>query len=131
MEMHKFLQSFGWLARPKLCGNCAFPQNFHTRKLGEIVIFHSFSDLIDLLLWMLQGLIFVSVLFLLLEFLESVYVNIFTAWNMSKYGVFLVRILPHSDWIQRDTKYLSIFSPNAGKHGLEKTTYLDTFQAVF
>ena len=23
----------------KLCGNCAFPQNFHTRKLGEITIF--------------------------------------------------------------------------------------------
>ena len=25
--------------RPKLCGNCAFPQNFHTRKLGEITVF--------------------------------------------------------------------------------------------
>ena len=24
--------------RPKLCGNCAFPQNFHTRKLGEITV---------------------------------------------------------------------------------------------
>ena len=24
---------------PKLCGNCAFPQNFHTRKLGEITVF--------------------------------------------------------------------------------------------
>ena len=23
-------------ALPKLCGNCAFPQNFHTKKLGEI-----------------------------------------------------------------------------------------------
>ena len=22
--------------RPKLCGNCSFPQNFHTRKLGAI-----------------------------------------------------------------------------------------------
>ena len=22
--------------RPKLCRNCAFPQNFHTKKLGEI-----------------------------------------------------------------------------------------------
>ena len=27
--------------RPKLCGNCAFPQNFHTRKLGEITVFFS------------------------------------------------------------------------------------------
>ena len=25
--------------RPKLCRNCAFPQNFHTRKLGEISTF--------------------------------------------------------------------------------------------
>ena len=39
---------------------------------------------------------------------------------------FLVRISPHSNWIS----YLSIFSPNAGKYGPDKTTYLDTFQAV-
>ena len=26
-------------ARPKLCGNCVFPQNFHTRKLGKITVF--------------------------------------------------------------------------------------------
>ena len=34
---------------PKLCGNCAFPQNFHTRKLGEIVAFSavSYSELSD------------------------------------------------------------------------------------
>ena len=25
--------------RPKLNGNCAFPQNFRTRKLGEITVF--------------------------------------------------------------------------------------------
>ena len=25
--------------RPKLWGNCSFPQNFHTRRLGEITIF--------------------------------------------------------------------------------------------
>ena len=27
--------------RLKLCGNCAFPKNFHTRKLGEITIFYA------------------------------------------------------------------------------------------
>ena len=27
--------------RPKLCGNCAFPQNFLTRKLGEITVFYA------------------------------------------------------------------------------------------
>ena len=43
---------------------------------------------------------------------------------------FLVRIFPHSDWIQTDTKYLSVFSPNAGKYGPEKTPYLDTFHTL-
>ena len=27
--------------RPKLCGNCAFPQKFHTKKLGEITVFYA------------------------------------------------------------------------------------------
>ena len=27
--------------RPKLCGNCVFPQNFRTRKLGEISVFYA------------------------------------------------------------------------------------------
>ena len=40
---------------------------------------------------------------------------------------FLVRIFPHSDWIRRDTKYLSVFNPNAGKYGPEKTPYLTLF----
>ena len=26
--------------RPKLCRNCVFPQNFHTRKLGEITVIY-------------------------------------------------------------------------------------------
>ena len=45
---------------------------------------------------------------------------IITAWEVSIFGVFLVRIFPDSDWIQRDTSYLSVFSPNAGKSGPEK-----------
>ena len=32
--------------------------------------------------------------------------------------------------LQRDTLYLSGFSPNAGKYGPEKTLYLDTFHAM-
>ena len=36
------------------------------------------------------------------------------------FGVFPVRISPHSDWIRRDTPYLSVFRPNAGKYGPEK-----------
>ena len=27
--------------RPKLCGNCAFEQNFHTMKVGEIWVFYA------------------------------------------------------------------------------------------
>ena len=38
----------------------------------------------------------------------------------------MARIFPYSDWIQRYTEHLSVFSPNAG----EKTPYLDTFHAV-
>ena len=53
-----------------------------------------------------------------------------TAWKVSKYGVFLVRVSPHLDWIRRDTRYLSVFSPNAGKYGPEKVRYLDTFHTV-
>ena len=44
---------------------------------------------------------------------------------------FLVRIFPHSNWIRRDTSHLSVFSPNTGKCGPEKTPYLDTFHAVY
>ena len=44
---------------------------------------------------------------------------IFIAEKVSMFGVNLVRIFPHSDCIWRDTKYLSIFSPNSGKCGLE------------
>ena len=43
--------------------------------------------------------------------------RIITEWIVSAFAAFLVPIFPHSDWIQRDTKYLSVFSANAGKHG--------------
>ena len=39
---------------------------------------------------------------------------------------FRVRIFPRSDWIRRDTLYLSVFSLNVGKYGPEKTPSLDT-----
>ena len=38
-----------------------------------------------------------------------------TAWKVFVFGVILVRIFPHLDWIPRDTSYLSVFSSNAGK----------------
>ena len=42
----------------------------------------------------------------------------------------LVRIFTYSDWIRKNTLYLSVFSPNTRKCGPEKTPYLDTFHAV-
>ena len=42
---------------------------------------------------------------------------------MSVFGIFLVRIFPHLDWIWRDTKYLSVFSPNEGKNGPDNSKH--------
>ena len=38
METHIFAEFQAIL--PKHCGNCAFPQNVHTRKLGETTVFY-------------------------------------------------------------------------------------------
>ena len=42
---------------------------------------------------------------------------------MSVFGVILVRIFPHLDWIRRDTLDLSVFNPNAGNYRLEFSPY--------
>ena len=42
----------------------------------------------------------------------------------------LVGIVPHSDWIRRDTPCLFVFSPNAGKYGPELIPYFGTFHAA-
>ena len=36
------------------------------------------------------------------------------------FGVFLVHIFPHLNWIRRNTSYLSVLNPNVGKYGPEK-----------
>ena len=56
------------------------------------------------------------------------FISSITAWKVPKYRVFLVRIIMYSDWIRR---LISVFSPNTGKYGPEKTPYLDTFHAVY
>ena len=38
---------------------------------------------------------------------------------------------PYFPAYTRDTEYLSVFSPNKGKHGPEKTPFLDTFHKVY
>ena len=43
---------------------------------------------------------------------------------------FLVPMFPLSDWIQRDTSYLSVFSLNAGKYGPKKLRIWTFFTQV-
>ena len=44
----------------------------------------------------------------------------FTKGKVFVFGVFLIRIFPHSDWMRRDASYLSVFSETAGKYGPEE-----------
>ena len=62
--------------------------------------------------------------------ISSLEAEVYTAWKVSKYGDFLVRIFRYLDWIQGFTPYISVFCPNTGKYGPEKTPYLETFHAV-
>ena len=39
-------------------------------------------------------------------------------------------VFSHSDWIRRDREYLSVFSPNAGKYGLNNSEYGHFSQSV-
>ena len=36
--------------------------------------------------------------------------EVLTAWNVSVFGVFLIRFFLQLDWIQSDTEYRSVFS---------------------
>ena len=60
-----------------------------------------------------------------------------TACKLYVFGVILVHIFPHSDWIRRDTEYLSVFSPISvriqsycGKIRTRRTPNTDTFYPV-
>ena len=48
--------------RSKLCKNCAFPQNLHTRKLGEILLFCVISENTFLKFSTYDGKVFLLVL---------------------------------------------------------------------
>ena len=45
--------------------------------------------------------------------------------KIKKQNILYVHVMP------RDTEYLSVFSPNTGKYGPEKTLYLDSFHTVY
>ena len=40
-----FLNVHNLQNHPKLCGDCVFPENSHTRKLGEIMVFYAVISL--------------------------------------------------------------------------------------
>ena len=51
-----------------------------------------------------------------------------TALKVSKYGeIFLVRVFLYSDWIRRFTPQISVFSPNTGKYGPERSSVFGQF----
>ena len=56
--------------------------------------------------------------------------NSITAWKVSVFEVILVHIFPHSDWIWRDMKYLSVFSLNAGKYSSKYGHFLRSSYCV-
>ena len=39
------------------------------------------------------------------------------------FGVFLVHIFPHLDWIRRNTSYLSVLNPNVGNTDQKNSEY--------
>ena len=47
-----------------------------------------------------------------------------------KMEFFLVRIFLYLNWKRRFAEYISVFTPNEGKYGPEKTRYLDTLHVV-
>ena len=49
--------------------------------------------------------------------LGNLFKELVTAWKVSVFGVFLVRIFLHLNWIRRETPYPSVFSLNAGMYG--------------
>ena len=61
---------------------------------------------------------------------DSIIYVTYTACKVSNYGLFSGPYFPAFGLNTERYSYPSIFSPNAGKYGQEKTPYLDTFHAV-
>ena len=53
-----------WAIRPQLCRNCAFPQNFHTMKLDEILLFYAVHKVFKVvLLDLILGTVYVPFIY--------------------------------------------------------------------
>ena len=69
----------------------------------------------------LQMSAFISILSSILFFSRVFqHIEINNAWKESVFRVFLVRTFMHLDWIRRHTEKMSVFSPTAGKYGLDQ-----------
>ena len=67
---------------------------------------------------------------LMVIFYHDIWFQAITAWYVSVYGFFLVRLFLHPDSKQRDIPYVSVFSPNAGPEKTWKTLNANAFHAV-
>ena len=70
-------------------------------------------------IWLIQWLNYLKGN-LILAWIVALLVKVTTTQKVSVFGVFLVSIFPHWDWIRRNTKYPFVFSPKTGKYGPEK-----------
>ena len=105
---------------------CLFPQIILTKKLREIC--HLQSQINYVITWPAISFPnnFLSPLFLSAKMMDCRVDIPSLCEKCPNTEFFLVRI----SRIRTDTPYLSVFNPNAGKYGREKTPYLDTFRAV-
>ena len=106
------------------CSNFNVPRKYQPgRGIKENYCPELTSTLWKVTVW-LNGWVFVY------ELSTCVFESSCSHFNVTIFRVFLVRIFPHSDWIQRDTEHLFVFSKNAGKYGPEKAPNTDYAHAV-
>ena len=57
-------------------------------------------------------------------------IKINTVWEVPVFDIFLVRIFPHSDWIQRDTQHPSVFTSNLMQHNTDQKNWTEKKEQI-
>ena len=133
MFKHKVKKNFLTLLREKRSSYlCILWVNYHHHHLISILLLYwnIYSSFFHSFIFVANTYLFTSVTMLVsvsLLYAFSVKMSINNAWKVSKFGVFSG---PYFPLFGLNALYLSVFSPNSGKYGPEKTPYLDTFHAV-
>ena len=94
-------------------------QNMKKKTLNNLCCMNKLPEFNKINVFLPIWIIFTSIFWKLRYFQENNKIAN-TAWkvSMSVFGVSLVRIFPHSEWIRKDIPYLSVFSPNTvSKYG--------------